>query len=40
MKATPAYCFNCGYEWKYTGKNKRYATCPFCHKNVKLGGKK
>ena len=24
---------NCGYEWKYKGKNK-FATCPNCYRKV------
>jgi len=27
---------DCKKEWEYKGKSKFYATCPDCHKNIKI----
>ncbi|MGC9132573.1 MAG: hypothetical protein ACP5HJ_02955 [Candidatus Micrarchaeia archaeon] len=30
-------CNRCGYVWIYKGNNPYYATCPRCHRLVKIG---
>lgn len=29
-------CERCKYEWDYNGRSKYYASCPMCHKTIKI----
>jgi uncharacterized protein (DUF983 family) len=41
-KGTPIRCPHdgCGYNWTYSGRFFIYATCPSCHKNIKINDNK